>query len=93
MRLSVSSECQQQRKEVASAGGEREKNATQLLTPYELLSSGLGSSSTSSVAVREPQQELNEEGKEGTASEAEVDQMVNSCPCLCACGTKFRVRL
>ena len=68
-------ECQQQRKEVASTAGE--KNPTQLLTQYSLLSSGLGSS-TSAVEIREPQQsqeQQNEGGEEGP-SETEVDQMV-----------------
>jgi hypothetical protein len=67
-------ECQQQRQEVASKAGE--KNPTQLLTQYGLLSSGLGNS-TSAVEIREPQQsqeQQNEGGEEGP-SETEVDQM------------------
>ena len=72
---SYNTECQQQRQEVASKAGE--KNPTQLLTQYGLLSSGLGNS-TSAVEIREPQQsqeQQNEGGEEGP-SETEVDQMV-----------------
>ena len=82
----AAAECQQQRKEATSASGDREKNATQLLTQYDLLSSGLGTSrtdNTSSEEVREPQQELGEGDKEGGTSEEELDQMVNSPVCVC----------
>lgn len=70
-------ECQQQRKEVASKTGE--KNSTQLLTPYSLLSGGLGTS-TRSVEIREPQQEQqqNEEREEERTSETEADQLVSN---------------
>jgi hypothetical protein len=66
-------ECQQQRKEVGSASGD--KNATELLTQYDLLSGGLGSSRTGSVEIREPQQDHNEGEKGEPTSEAEADRM------------------
>lgn len=66
-------ECQQQRKEAVSKAGE--KNPSQLLTQYDLLSSGLGSS-TNSVEIREPQQPQEQPNQE-RANEAEVEQMVN----------------
>ena len=63
---------------MASASGD--KNATQLLTQYDLLSGGLGSSRTGSVEIREPQEDHNEEENEGPTSETEADRMVrNEC--------------
>jgi hypothetical protein len=63
---------------VGSASGD--KNATELLTQYDLLSGGLGSSRTGSVEIREPQQDHNEGEKGEPTSEAEADRMVrNEC--------------
>ena len=59
----------------ATASTAGEKNATQLLTQYGLLSSDLGSS-TSSVEIREPQQPQSQDQQNVGTSEAEVDQMV-----------------
>lgn len=71
-------ECQQQRKEVASKTGE--KSSTQLLTPYSLLSGGLGTS-TRSVEIREPQSEQQQNKgreEEERTSETEADQLVSN---------------
>lgn len=85
---------------MASAAATGETNATQLLTPYDLLSSGLSNETSSSVDISEPDQpeplvvqqnqkmeeKVAREEEESTNDEVQADKMVCVRVCVCLLG-------